>query len=144
MAEVIFYEKPGCGTNAIQKRMLIRAGHKVIARNLLTEAWTAERLLGFFETAPVTAWFNPAAPGVKSGQVDPASITASEALALMISEPIYIRRPLIEARGARCAGLDGGLVASLLGDCEPRREVQGCWRPEAATPCPSPEQSEGR
>lgn len=144
MAEVIFYEKPGCGTNALQKRMLDHAGHKVIARNLLTEAWTAEILLGFFETAPVTAWLNPAAPGVKSGQIDPASITASEAIALMISEPIYIRRPLIEALGARCAGFEGGLVASLLGDCEPSRDVQGCRRPEAATPCPSPEQSEGR
>jgi hypothetical protein len=144
LAEVIFYEKPGCGTNALQKRMLDRAGHKVIARNLLTEAWTAERLLGFFETASVTAWSNPAAPGVKSGQVDPASITASEALALMISEPIYIRRPLIEALGARCAGFEGGVVASLLGDREPGRDAQGCRRPEAATPCPSPKQSEGR
>ncbi|HET6378884.1 MAG TPA: arsenate reductase family protein [Methylocella sp.] len=142
MAEVIFYEKPGCGTNALQKRMLDRAGHKVIARNLLAEAWTAERLLGFFGAAPVTAWINSAAPGVKSGQVDPASITPSDALALMISDPIYIRGPLIEALGARCAGFEGSLVASLLGDCEPDRDVQGCRLPETYSHCPSPAQSE--
>lgn len=70
MATILFYQKPGCGTNARQIRALEAAGHQVIARNLLTEPWTAERLLTFFGTSPVTSWFNPAAPRVKSGEVN--------------------------------------------------------------------------
>ncbi|OZA92556.1 MAG: arsenate reductase family protein, partial [Rhizobiales bacterium 39-66-18] len=48
--------------------MLERAGYRVDARNLLSEPWTPERLLGFFGDTPVTNWFNPAAPRVKSGE----------------------------------------------------------------------------
>jgi arsenate reductase-like glutaredoxin family protein len=47
MATIQFYQKPGCATNARQKRMLEAAGHIVVARNLLTESWTAEALHGF-------------------------------------------------------------------------------------------------
>ena len=32
MATVTFYEKPGCVTNARQKRMLEAAGHTVVAQ----------------------------------------------------------------------------------------------------------------
>ncbi|MBI1424317.1 MAG: hypothetical protein GC149_12685 [Gammaproteobacteria bacterium] len=39
MAEIVFYEKPGCGNNTRQKALLAAAGHHVIARNLLTEPW---------------------------------------------------------------------------------------------------------
>ena len=48
MALVTFYEKPGCGTNRKQKAMLAEAGHALDERNLLTEPWTAERLLRLF------------------------------------------------------------------------------------------------
>ena len=99
MATVIFYEKPGCGTNARQKRLLEAAGHTVVAKNLLAEPWTAERLQGFFADTPIASWFNPAAPRVKSGAVDPETIDAAGALSLMLSEPLLIRRPLIEADG---------------------------------------------
>ena len=78
MATIQFYQKPGCVTNARQKRMLEAAGHTVIARNLLAEPWTEERLRGFFGSTPVTAWFNPAAPRVKSGEVSPAKLDAGE------------------------------------------------------------------
>ena len=44
MARILFYEKPGCTGNLRQKRLLVDAGHTVLARNLLTEPWTAERL----------------------------------------------------------------------------------------------------
>jgi nitrogenase-associated protein len=137
MAVVTFFEKPGCGTNRKQKAMLAAAGHEVDERNLLTEPWTAERLLGFFGDAPVASWFNPAAPRVKSGEVDPAALAADQALGLMLREPLLIRRPLIEADGRRCAGFDREPVLSLLGRGEGLEAAQGCSRPDGP-PCPTP------
>jgi nitrogenase-associated protein len=137
MALVTFYEKPGCGTNRKQKAMLAAAGHQVDERNLLTEPWTNERLLAFFGDMPVAGWFNPAAPRVKSGEVDPAGLGADEALALMLAEPLLIRRPLIEAAGQRCDGFDKEPVLSLLGQGEDLDAAQGCSRP-AGPPCPAP------
>lgn len=140
MATVIFYEKPGCGTNARQKRLLEAAGHTVVAKNLLTEPWTVERLQGFFAETPVASWFNPAAPRVKSGEINPENIEASSALALMLRDPLLIRRPLVEADAQRCAGFDREPVSTLLnGD---HADVQGCSRPDAATPCPDPTNSQ--
>ena len=60
MARVIFYQKPGCGTNGRQRAQLETVGHEVEARNLLSEPWTADRLRGFFGETPVASWFNPA------------------------------------------------------------------------------------
>src|SRR5262245_30437144 len=109
---VVFYQKPGCGTNARQRRALEAAGHTVIARNLLAESWTAESLRSFFGETSVASWFNPAAPRVKSGNVDPASVDAATALALMVSEPLLVRRPLVEVDGQKCAGFDREPVIS--------------------------------
>ncbi|MBR0962304.1 ArsC/Spx/MgsR family protein [Bradyrhizobium japonicum] len=133
MATVLFYQKPGCGTNARQIRALESAGHQVIAKSLLTEPWTAERLLGFFGATPVTSWFNPAAPRIKSGEVEPAEIDAAGAITLMLHDPLLIRRPLIEIDGARCAGFDREPVPSLLGG--ERSDLQGCTRPETMPRC---------
>jgi len=147
LATVVFYEKPGCGTNARQKRTLEAAGHTVIVKNLLTEPWTAARLRGFFGDAPVSAWFNPAAPRMKSGEIDPAAVTASDALALMLSDPLPIRRPLIEAADQRCAGFESKLIASLLSSssgAQPGPDLQGCSRPADSAPCPAPDDMRAR
>ena len=53
MATVTFYEKPGCINNTRQKKLLAAAGHQVEVKNLLTEAWQAERLRAFFGDMPV-------------------------------------------------------------------------------------------
>jgi nitrogenase-associated protein len=140
MALVTFYEKPGCGTNRKQKAMLAAAGHELDERNLLTEPWTKERLLGFFGDTPVAGWINPAAPRVKSGEVNPIKLGPDEAIALMLAEPLLIRRPLIEAEGRRCAGFDREPVLSLLGHSEGLASAQGCSRP-AGPPCPAPEKA---
>jgi arsenate reductase-like glutaredoxin family protein len=42
--KVIFYETPRCATNARQRQLLEAEGHDVLARNLLSEPWTAQRL----------------------------------------------------------------------------------------------------
>ncbi len=115
MATVKFYEKPGCATNARQKRMLEAAGHTVIAGSLLTQPWTAEDLRGFFGSTPQQAWFNSASPRIKSGEIAPEKLDAPGAIALMLDDPLLIRRPLVEAGGQKCAGFDREPVISLLG-----------------------------
>ena len=115
MADVVFYQKPGCRTNARQTAELRAAGHAVSVRDLLQEPWTAARLRPFFGDRPVAAWFNPPAPKVKSGEIKPEVMTAEAALALMLAEPLLIRRPLLEAGGACGVGFDAGLGVLLLG-----------------------------
>ncbi len=142
MVEIIFYQKPGCKTNARQKQMLEAAGHTVVAGSLLAEPWTAERLRGFFGSTPVTSWFNPAAPRIKSGEIDPASVDAATALAIMLDDPLLIRRPLVEAQGQRCAGFDREHVISLLGSpADP--DAENCSRPGPSPRCPDPDRPPG-
>jgi hypothetical protein len=64
MAKILFFEKPGCANNTRQKALLAAAGHEVDARNLLTEAWTPERLRPYFGSRPVAEWFNRAVEGL--------------------------------------------------------------------------------
>lgn len=128
MACVLFYEKPGCVTNARQKAMLAGAGHAVEARNLLAEPWTGETLRAFLADLPVPKWFNRASPRIKSGDVDPFAFDAEAALALLIADPLLIRRPLIAVGGWRCAGFDAVLVDRMIGlrlDHGPE-PVEGC------------------
>jgi nitrogenase-associated protein len=91
----------------------------------------------------VARWFNPAAPRVKSGAVDPERTDAERALALMLAEPLLIRRPLVEADGRRCAGFDREPVTSLLGDNGGQARPEGCSRPQASEPCPDPGRTDG-
>ena len=142
MATITFYQKPGCRTNARQKQMLEAAGHAVTAKSLLTEPWTAERLRGFFGSTPVTSWFNPAAPRIKSGEIDPAAVDASAALAIMLGDPLLIRRPLVEADGQRCAGFDREPVTSLLGS-PADSDIESCSRPGPSPRCPDPDRLSG-
>ncbi|MEC4591763.1 ArsC/Spx/MgsR family protein [Nitrospirillum amazonense] len=135
MSAIVFYEKPGCRTNARQRRALEAAGHTVLVRDLLAEPWTAERLRGFFGQAPVATWFNPAAPAVKAGAVDPAALDAATALSLMLADPLLIRRPLAEVDGQRHAGFESlrdrlGLTVDL------DAVATGCSHPHH--PCPTP------
>ena len=115
MAVINFFEKPGCANNTRQKRILATAGHVVVAHSLLAEAWTAERLQSFFAGRPVAEWFNSAAPRVKSGEVVPEVLAADAALALMLADPLLIRRPLMEVDGQRMAGFDQDLVHAWVG-----------------------------
>jgi len=141
-AVVFFYEKPGCATNARQRRLLEAAGHRVVARNLLAEAWTAERLREFFQGTPVTEWFNHAAPRIKSGEVDPQELTPEHALSLMLADPVLIRRPLIEMADLRMAGFDPQRLQARIHPGQPgntrdprTRDLEACSRlPEPHRP----------
>lgn len=138
MARINFYEKPGCGNNTRQKALLVAAGHEVIARNLLTEAWTAERLLAFFGNRPVADWFNRAAPRVKSGEIVPEQLDAVSALQLMLQDSLLIRRPLLEAKGRQEIGFDQALIHEWLGLTPSGGDLESCPKSAAHTPCPVP------
>ncbi|MEO1146486.1 MAG: ArsC/Spx/MgsR family protein [Cyanobacteria bacterium J06638_22] len=115
MVQVVFYEKPGCVGNAKQKRLLQAAGHALQVHSILAEPWTSERLRPFFGDRPVTEWFNPTAPAITRGEVQPTQLTADDALSLMINKPILIRRPLMQV-GDRCvSGFDPAQVDDWIG-----------------------------
>lgn len=137
MATIIFYEKPGCTNNTRQKVLLAAAGHTVLAKNLLTEPWTKERLLAFFGNRPVAEWFNRAAPRVKSGEVVPEALDAETALAMMRAEPLLIRRPLIEADSRREVGFDQQVIDGWLGlGRKVAGDLEGCRKGHKDKPCP--------
>jgi nitrogenase-associated protein len=115
MAKVIFYSKPGCKGGVKQKVLLTAAGHEVIPQNLLKEPWTAERLRSFFGDRPVAEWFNPSAPKIKSGEVVPEKVDQQTALALMLKEPLLIRRPLLEVGEQREVGFDVQKIDAWIG-----------------------------
>lgn len=138
MAEVIFYEKPGCINNTRQKQILAFAGHVVIARNLLNETWSVERLQYFFGTLPVCEWFNRTAPRVRDGLINPDAIDAQSAMLEMIAEPLLIRRPLMIIDGTPVVGFDAGLLNGkyALGLDSGEEELESCPRnPEHEQGC---------
>ena len=143
MATVVFYEKPGCGNNTKQKVWLAASGHTVLAKNLLIEKWSAARLRPFFGTLPVAQWFNPSAPRVKSGEVDPAALDAQTALDMMIAEPLLIRRPLMEVNGVFSAGFNTEAVNAWIGlnNAKPNGDLEACPNGHAhfPHPCPAPD-----
>jgi nitrogenase-associated protein len=115
MALVIFYAKPGCGGNARQRALLEASGHTLDVRNLLAEPWTAEGLRRFFGARPVSQWFNMSAPRVKSGEVQPSALSPEAALALLVADPLLIRRPLLQVGNRREAGFEPPLIDAWIG-----------------------------
>lgn len=140
MAVVTFWEKPGCGNNTRQKALLVASGHTVAARSLLTEPWETARLRSFFGDRPVAEWFNRASPRVKAGEIVPEAMTEATALAAMLTDPLLIRRPLMEVEGRREVGFDTERVAAWIGLDEPAAPMsEACLKGEAAhPPCPVP------
>jgi nitrogenase-associated protein len=141
MANVLFYEKPGCSNNARQKVLLAAAGHTVQAKSLLTEKWTADRLRAFFGKLPVVEWFNPSSPRIYGGEIVPTELDEGEALRLMLADPLLIRRPLMETNGQRRVGFDQEAVDRWIGlsSKAPREDLETCPRrqSEACAVAPS-------
>jgi len=129
MAKIIFWQKPDCRGNARQREILIASGHELEVRNLLTEPWTTESLALFFGDRPVTEWFNPTNPKVKSGEIVPSSVSRDEALAMMVAEPLLIVRPLMQVGNERLAGFEVPEVHNWLGlklDSIGERDPKNC------------------
>jgi len=137
MATVTFYEKPGCINNARQKKLLAAAGHEVVALNLLTETWQPERLRSFFGKLAVRNWFNYSAPAIKQGDIEPESLNEQEALALMVKNPLLIRRPLMQVGDRTMAGFDQYAVDNWIGLTETKsyQDMESCPRQLAQASC---------
>jgi nitrogenase-associated protein len=132
MAHLTFWGKPGCIGNARQIALLRASGHDIDVRDLRAESWTSESLRPFFENHPVAAWFNKSAPKVKSGQIKPETLSETDALALLIAEPLLIRRPLLRCEGRVAAGFDPAGIAAWIGLRDGLPAVgEGCPRAEA-------------
>ena len=114
MAEIVFYEKPGCINNTKQKKLLESAGHHVIAVDLISHRFTEQSLLDFFDGLEVKEWFNPNAPDVYNGIVKPETYTRQAALAVMTSNPLLIKRPLIDVNGKKFVGFDHPEIKAML------------------------------
>jgi nitrogenase-associated protein len=142
MVEVTFYEKPGCSGNARQKQLLAAAGHSIVARDLRGEAWTRVKLLAFFAGLPVSAWFNQNAPAVKSGAIIPEELDELAALALLIDNPLLIRRPLMQVGDERRVGFDAVAVAAWigLGELPGGEDLEAC-RAKADETCSTPDEN---
>lgn len=110
---LVFYEKPGCSSNAQQKKLLRAVGFKLDERSLLAEPWSGPSLMNYFGETPVAQWFNTSAPRVKQGLVKPAELTAQQAIELMLREPLLIRRPLIHCGKYHWLGFN---LPALLAD----------------------------
>jgi nitrogenase-associated protein len=123
MAVITYYTKLGCQTAAKQVAVLRQAGHQVEIKDLLVHPWSADELTSYFGDLPVEAWFNPASPRVKSGEIDPAAYQASAALQLMLADHLLIRRPLMESGGTRSCGFDPAKVHAWVGLAEPEKEI---------------------
>jgi nitrogenase-associated protein len=142
VTHLVFFEKPGCGGNARQRAALEAAGHTLERRNLLTAHWTSESLLAFLAPLPVPGWFNRAAPRVKSGEVQPDALDAEAALALLLQEPLLIRRPLMQRTDNRTrhVGFEAAAVDAWVGlGTKPAstRTLEGCASPTER--CASPD-----
>jgi hypothetical protein len=78
---------------------------------------------------------------MKSGAIDPETIDAASALALIPANPLLVKRPLLEVDGVRQAGFDVERIRAWIGiDVAPAvdTDVSGCVRPDAGMPCPLP------
>lgn len=129
MAKITFWEKPGCKGNSRQKEILLASGHQLEVRDLLTEPWSEESLAGFFGERPVSEWFNISNPGVKSGELVPAEISAAAALKMMVVEPLLIVRPLMQVGEQRLAGFEVEQVHNWIGlalDSVGERDPKNC------------------
>lgn len=137
MATVYFYEKPGCINNTRQKKLLAAAGHQVVALNLLTEPWHADRLRVFFGELAVRDWFNYSAPSLKYGEIDPDNLSEREALALMLENPLLIRRPLMQVGDSLMAGFDQQAVDNWIGlkEIGTGQDLESCPRLHAQDNC---------
>ncbi len=132
MAQIIFYEKPGCINNTKQKKLLREAGHTVIAKNLLTENWSENplNLLTFFNEMPVSEWFNRSAPAIKQGIINPEALDTHQAISVMLADPLLIRRPLMQVGSEKRAGFNQQDIEQWIG-LSPHRDktdLENCPR----------------
>ena len=81
---------------------------------------------------------------MKSGELVPEVLDAETALQLMLAEPLLIRRPLLQVGEQHYVGFDVDAIHAWIGlhttvDQLRDRDLEGCPRSHATTPCPEPQ-----
>lgn len=102
MPKITFYVKPGETSQFSYKQELADKGYEIEVRDIDEEIWTSALLRPFFDTRPVAEWFDPNAPKILSGDIDPRKMNAQGALVAMSADFALIRTPLVKCAG-RCA-----------------------------------------
>ena len=126
MATLQFFEKPGCINNGKQKAILREAGHTLEVVDILHHAWDTKTLLPFVEGKQPTQMMNHTAPAIKNGDIDPDSLSFDQALAMMIKEPLLIKRPLIRVADLYLQGFDHDDLRPYLGNWDGKEDVTTC------------------
>jgi nitrogenase-associated protein len=114
MKKVIFYEKASSAEDSEQKAMLAAAGYSVETRDLVGENWTPAGLRAYFAERPVDEWFDPRAPRVLSGEINPKLPNPQEALVMLSIDPSLIHGPLVKINGHCGCGLEGEELREFL------------------------------
>lgn len=133
--EIIFYEKPGCAGNAKQKQLLDRNGISYTTKSILSNPWSKEELLSYFEGLSIEDIYNPFAPQIKSGEIKPQLLNKDGLVTLMLQEPILIKRPLLNIDGNKICGFDLEKINTLFGkDISSTTSLSTC---QSDDPCKS-------
>ena len=64
---------------------------------------------------PRSRWLNPTAPAIKQGKIQPDQVTDDELLHAMCSDPLLIRRPLVQQGIKKWVGFDWDTLRGELG-----------------------------
>ena len=126
MADMIFFEKPGCINGEKQKKILQKAGHRLNCFNILETQWSKEKLVQFVKGRKAVEVMNHTAPAIKNGSIQPEKLTLDEAILLMISDPILIKRPLIQVDGLFIQGFNNPHLSIYLGEWDGQEDVTTC------------------
>lgn len=135
MAQVVFYEKPGCINNRKQKQLLEAAGLRLDVRNLLESAWTPHTLRPFLG-ADVSTWLNMSHPGIKAGSVQLDLDNPDAVLAQLCADPLLIRRPLMQIGGHYLQGFEMQALERALGfTIRPDGDIETCPKRHTVSAC---------
>lgn len=126
MADITFYEKPGCVNGEKQKAILHAAGHKLLCVDILSYSWNQGKLLRFVEGKKPVEMMNHMAPAIKKGEIVPGQLSFAEAVELMVASPILIKRPLVEVDNLNIQGFMDPRLAPYLGDWDGADDVVTC------------------
>ncbi len=126
MADIIFYEKPGCINGEKQKAILLAGGHSLRCLDILNFPWKREKLLAFVMGKNPVEMMNQTAPAIKRGKIVPKQLTFNEAVDMLLLDPILIKRPLIEVDGMAIQGFLDSRLKPYLGDWDDSIDVVTC------------------
>lgn len=126
MAFIQFFEKPGCINGKKQKNILIEAGNTLECVNILEHTWSHEELAPYLGENEPSLIMNHTAPAIKKGEIVPANLQHDEAVALMIENPILIKRPLIKVDGMSIQGFTDDRLIPYLGSWDGKDDVVTC------------------